>query len=174
MMCRLPASATVTTRTMQPLPMMTPSIVNAARSLFARNAWRARSQVSFQYADLLRTLDMAAISDYPDEFPGAISISPGVPAAFSLPCVRDRVAEKRDIARLLRRAFLALRRGARATRAQRREKANHCDQACWRDRTSSPVRNARDPLPIALHTRRGNRPGGDRSHSRPPLRQWRL
>ena len=34
----LPASATVTTRTIQPLPIMTPSIVNPARSLFDQSA----------------------------------------------------------------------------------------------------------------------------------------
>src|ERR1700722_415320 len=41
-----PASATVTTSTMQALPMITPSMVSRARTLLPRSACNARLQVS--------------------------------------------------------------------------------------------------------------------------------
>src|SRR4029077_2752385 len=127
--------------------------------------------VSFQYSDLFRTLDMAAIQIGPDEIPGAISISPSVPAAFSFPCESDRVAKQRGIVRPLRRVCPAPRRDARATRAQQHAKANRCGRACWRGTTSNPVRNAKDRSLRALHIRRDSKPGEDRWDLQTRLRQ---
>src|SRR5579864_5923705 len=97
-----------------------------------------------------------------NETTGAISISPGVPAASSFPCESDRVAKRRDIVRPLRHVYLAPRRDARATRAQQHAKANRCDRACWPGTTLNPVRNGRDQPPKALRTRRDSKPGEDR------------
>jgi hypothetical protein len=52
----LPASATVTTRTIHALPIITPSIVSMARNLLARSAWSARLHVSLHNIGMFRKL----------------------------------------------------------------------------------------------------------------------
>ena len=161
MMYCFPASATVTTSTMQALPIMTPSIVRVARILLLRRASHASPQVSAsRISKFISPLYIPDSMRSPSRDSQMSSIrKPGVKVAarshernpetlrrsfFQLFQPRPRLTSPRlqpqaprGIVRRLPRACPALRRAVQASLGRPRGKASRFDPACSRDRISS-------------------------------------
>src|ERR1700691_2688806 len=107
---------------MEPLPIITPSIVSIARILLARNACIARDQVSLQKAAVFCVVAMRNLTRE-RRLRAAIATSRAFRGASWLPCAWVRAAGPRGIVPPRRRAFPAPRKDGPAIRGQRHARA---------------------------------------------------
>src|SRR6185437_2229697 len=174
---------------MHALPIITPSIVSVARTLFARSACRARCQVSFQNTGLRGVAVIACLGF------GFLWFQSEAPVGFALEeCgLRHRraaltragaivralrfdpgpTAARRGTVRPPRRDCLATHKAALAIRGPTHGAANRFDPAWWRERISGrpPLRPDRNLK--AREPRRDSSPGGDHWRSPAPQPLWR-
>ena len=149
---------------MQALPMITPSIVSIARTLFARNACSAGSTSHPRKADVLRGAAIGGGTTESDAFRGfGVSSVSFTDSQCAIQCEtfskcssrvlasfrRDRAAAPRDIAPPLRCACPALHRAAPASRARPHARANRFDPACSRYKPSNTALHPRHLCPKA-------------------------
>src|SRR5271154_3596596 len=128
---------------MEPLPMITPSIVSIARILLARKACMARDQVSLQKAAVFCVVAIRNLTRERRRR-AATGTSRVFGGASALPCAWAQAAEPRGTVPPRRRAFPAPRKGGPPIRVRQQARASHCDPACLRDRISNRVRRSED------------------------------
>src|SRR6185437_774278 len=148
-----PVSAIVTTRTIDALPIMTPSMVRAARILLARRACMASFHVSPQNADVSRALairinakvylrhkdpGLQPKTNPPKKGRFMAKTFLAARAALARPCFWAPSVAQRDTVRLPRRVCPGPHRVCPAICVRLHGKASHCVPGCLRDRPLDP------------------------------------